>query len=159
MIVYHGGVDIIENPNVKFSKKYLDFGSGFYVTVYKEQAEKWAKRRGMRSKAKPIVNIYDLSEDLSMYNILNFKEDNELWLNFVCDCRRGSDMYKQYDAIIGSVADDDVFRTIDMYFKGLWDEKRTLDEIRYYKTNNQICLVNQDLINNELKFIKSYEVK
>ncbi|WP_346948184.1 DUF3990 domain-containing protein [Clostridium sp.] len=29
MIVYHGGTVKIENPNVKFSKKYLDFGCGF----------------------------------------------------------------------------------------------------------------------------------
>ena len=46
-----------------------------------------------------------------------------------------------------------------MYFKGLWDEERTLNEIRYYKMNNQICLINQTLIENELKYIKSYEVK
>ena len=62
----------------------------------------------------------------------------EIWLNFVCDCRRGKDVYKQYDIAIGSVADDDVFKSIDMYFKGLWDEERTLNEIRYYKMNNQI---------------------
>ncbi|MBB6622371.1 DUF3990 domain-containing protein [Clostridium gasigenes] len=42
MIVYHGCTEIIEDPNIKFSKKYLDFGCGFYVTTYKEQAEKWA---------------------------------------------------------------------------------------------------------------------
>ena len=35
MIVYHGGTAIIENPDVKFYKKYLDFGRGFYVTTYK----------------------------------------------------------------------------------------------------------------------------
>ncbi|MEG0671923.1 hypothetical protein [Clostridium sp.] len=46
-----------------------------------------------------------------------------------------------------------------MDFKGLWDEKRTLEKIRYYKMNNQICLVNQKLINQELKFVDSYEVK
>ncbi|KAI3344163.1 DUF3990 domain-containing protein [Clostridium botulinum] len=159
MIVYHGGIDIIEKPNIAFSKKYLDFGCGFYVTTYKEQAEKWAKRRGMRSKAKPIVNRYNLSDDLINYNIMNFKEDDELWLKFICNCRKGEEIYKEYDAIIGSVADDNVFKSVDMYFKGLWDEKRTLEEIKYYKMNNQICLVNQNLINNELKFIDSYEVK
>lgn len=158
MIVYHGGTSIIENPDVKFSKKYLDFGRGFYVTTYKEQAEKWAKRRSMRNREKAVVNIYELQDDLSNYNVINFKDD-EIWLNFVCDCRRGKDVYKQYDIAIGSVADDDVFKSIDMYFKGLWDEERTLNEIRYYKMNNQICLINQILIENELKYIKSYEVK
>lgn len=159
MIVYHGGTEKINNPNVGFSKKYLDFGRGFYITTYKAQAEKWAKRRAMRNKSKAIVNIYELPDQLNQYNIMNFKEDDKLWLNFVCDCRKGKEIYKQYDAVIGSVADDDVFKSIDMYFKGLWDEKRTLDEIRYYKMNNQICLINQELINNELKFIDSYEVE
>ena len=29
MIVYHGTTEIIEKPDVKHSKKYLDFGKGF----------------------------------------------------------------------------------------------------------------------------------
>lgn len=45
MKVYHGGTDIIKSPSVAFSKKYLDFGKGFYVTQFKEQAEKWALRQ------------------------------------------------------------------------------------------------------------------
>ena len=36
---------------------------------------------------------------------------------------------------------------------------RTLKEIRYYKMNNQICIISQKLIDNELKFLESYEVK
>lgn len=158
MIVYHGSTEIISNPKVEFSKKYLDFGRGFYLTTYKQQAEKWARRRSMRNKSRAVVNVYELVEVLNQYNIMNFKKDDDLWLNFVCDCRKGKDIYKQYDAVIGSVADDDVFRSIDMYFKGIWDEKRTLEEIRYYKMNNQICLISQKLIDNELKFIESYEV-
>ena len=45
MIVYHGSNQHVENPDVKHSLRNLDFGSGFYVTTVKEQAEKWAKRR------------------------------------------------------------------------------------------------------------------
>jgi hypothetical protein len=29
MIVYHGSTEIIKNPDVVHSKKYLDFGRGF----------------------------------------------------------------------------------------------------------------------------------
>lgn len=158
MIVYHGGTELIKNPDITFSKQYLDFGRGFYVTTYKEQAEKWAKRRSMRNRKSAVVNVYELPDNLNKYSIVNFKDD-EIWLNFVCDCRRGKEVYKQYDIAIGSVADDDVFKSIDMYFKGLWDEEKTLNEIRYYKMNNQICLISQKLINDELKFIESYEVK
>ena len=34
MIVCHGSSEKIEKPDVKFSKKYLDFGKGFYVTTF-----------------------------------------------------------------------------------------------------------------------------
>lgn len=37
MIVYHGTTMVLEKPNVVFSKDYLDFGKGFYVTMYREQ--------------------------------------------------------------------------------------------------------------------------
>ncbi|MBE5935493.1 MAG: DUF3990 domain-containing protein [Lachnospiraceae bacterium] len=61
--------------------------------------------------------------------------------------------------IIGNVADDDVFKTVDMYFKGIWEEDRAMQELKYYKKNDQICVVNQDVINTYLKFVKSYEVR
>ena len=32
MIVYHGATDIIKKPDVFHSKRYLDFGKGFYIT-------------------------------------------------------------------------------------------------------------------------------
>ena len=40
--------------------------------------------------------------------------------------------------IIENVANDDVFKTVDMYFRGLWDKNRTIEELRYYKMNDQI---------------------
>lgn len=39
MKVFHGGISAIEKPEASFSKRYLDFGKGFYVTTYKQQAE------------------------------------------------------------------------------------------------------------------------
>lgn len=139
------------------SKDYLDFGKGFYVTSYKEQAENWAVRKAMRKNSKGIVNIYELDDDLSNLNVLKFSDDN-IWLEFVCNCRNGSDEYKAYDIIIGDVANDKVFRVVEMYFKGIWDKKRTLEELKYYKRNNQICIVNQDALNKKLRYIESCEV-
>lgn len=40
MIVFHGTTEVIEKPDVLHSKSFLDFGTGFYLTTYKEQAEK-----------------------------------------------------------------------------------------------------------------------
>ena len=40
MLVFHGSISKIEFPNVSFSKKYLDFGKGFYLTTFQKQAIK-----------------------------------------------------------------------------------------------------------------------
>ncbi len=34
------------------------------------------------------------------------------YLDFVCECWKGSEIYKDYDIIIGTVADDDVFKSV-----------------------------------------------
>lgn len=159
MIVYHETTDVIENPDVEHSKRYLDFGKGFYLTSFEEQAKKWAMRKGLRQEKKAVVNIYELREDLTNYRVLTFDKENEQWLDFVCACRKGEELNQSYDIIIGSVADDDVFKTVDMYFRGLWDKKKVLSELRYYKMNDQICIVNQKTLDEVLKFKKSYEVK
>lgn len=158
MIVYHGSTTVIEHPDINHSKKYLDFGQGFYVTTYEEQAKNWAIRKALRSNLKPIVNVYDLDDDWNDLNVLKFNED-ENWLKFVCECRKGSEIYKDYNIIIGNVADDKVFRVIEMYLKGLWDVNKTLEELHYYKLNNQICVISQDVLDKKIRFIKSYEVE
>ena len=158
MIVYHGTTKVIKTPDVNHSKKYLDFGKGFYLTTYDEQAKKWAIRKAMRQEKQAIVNVYEMKDDLKDYAVLSFEEENEKWLEFVCACRRGETLNKDYDIIIGNVADDDVFKTIDMYFRGLWNKTKVLEELRYYKMNDQICIVNQKTIQEVLKFVESYEV-
>lgn len=159
MIVYHGTTETIERPDVKHSKRFLDFGKGFYLTTFEEQAKKWAIRKGMRQEKTAIVNIYNMDENWDDFRVLSFEKENEKWLEFVCACRKGEPLNAEYDIIIGNVADDDVFKTVDMYFRGLWDKKKVLEELRYYKMNNQICIVNQKTLDQVLTFQKSYEVK
>ena len=43
LTLYHGSTTIVEQPFVKVGRLNLDFGRGFYLTKYKEQAEVWAK--------------------------------------------------------------------------------------------------------------------
>lgn len=86
MIVYHGSSIEVKEPDIAFSKNYLDFGRGFYLTTFKEQAEKWALRKAIRQKGKAIVNVYELIDDFTNFQILKFNGENEQWLDFVCDC-------------------------------------------------------------------------
>lgn len=100
-----------------------------------------------------------MSESFEPLKGLNFDSADEKWLDFVCACRRGENLNQTFDIICGNVADDDVFKTIDMYFRGLWDKEKTLAELRYFQQNNQICFVTQLAIDSLLKFNRSYEVK
>ena len=158
MIVYHGSSLEVKKPEISYSKAFLDFGKGFYATTFQSQAEKWALRKTIRQGKSAIVSVYDMQENLEKYKVLYFESENEKWLDFVCECRKGKELNQEYDIIIGNVADDDVFKTVDMYFRGLWDKKKALEELKYYKMNDQICIVNQNTLNKVLSFQKSYQV-
>jgi len=157
MLVYHGSNTQVSEPDVNHSQKYLDFGKGFYVTIFKEQALKWAKRKALRYGGEAIVNVYEIPDEMIGERIKNFINDDEHWLDFICDCRKGK-IQQEYDIVIGNVADDDVFKSVDMYFRGLWDRTKTLEEIRYYKKNNQIAFLTQEAIDDNLRFKESYGV-
>ena len=158
MILYHGSNIEVSNPDILHSQKCLDFGAGFYVTSVKEQAIRWAKRKALlQGNESGIVSLYEFSEDAN-YIIKDFGDDLETWIDFVCDCRNGSDCYKKYDLIKGKVANDKVFRVVDMYKKGIWDKKRTLDEIKVYDTYDQFAFISQQAIDSMLTFKGILEV-
>ena len=53
-------------------------------------------------------------------------------------CRSGKDN-TNYDIIIGGVANDKVFNTIELFFDGLINKNEAIDRLRYEKPNLQIC--------------------
>ena len=158
MILYHGSDIIVKNPDILHSQICLDFGSGFYVTSVKEQAERWAKRKGLlQGNEKGIVSIYEYTED-NNFKIKDFADDLETWIDFVCDCRNGSNSYKKYDLIKGKVANDKVFRVVDMYKQGIWEKERTIREIKVYETYDQFAFVTQKSIDSMLVYKGCFEV-
>lgn len=48
-----------------------------------------------------------------------FSSPNEEWLDFVSSNRNGTYDKEKYDLIIGAVANDDVYRTLQVYSSGL----------------------------------------
>lgn len=83
MTVYHGGYMPVKVPKIIVWRNTKDFGTGFYCTLIKEQAQRWAKRYDTK-----IVSIYDvrINSDLK---IKEFKEMTDEWLDFIIDCRSG----------------------------------------------------------------------
>ena len=161
MIVYHGSTVEIKSPDLSHTKRFLDFGPAFYVTSFSEQAEHWARRKHSRaqSSSAPVVNVYELDDDLSAFSVLRFGGVDEAWLDFVCDCRDGKDVYSPYDAIIGRVADDDVFRTIQSYRQGDITKARAIELLRFARPNDQLALRTDRIVSAKLRFVRSYQIE
>ena len=152
MLVYHSSDQCFTKPDVEHSRDALDFGKGFYVTRLKEQAEKYANRF-LRAGKDAYLHIFEFAPDSDM-RIKIFDSYNEEWLDFVCSCRKGYDVYKQYDIIEGGVANDKVFQTVDLYMAGIYNKEQALQNLAYEMPNNQLCFINNNAIDKCLKFIE-----
>lgn len=160
MIVFHGSIEIVKSPDVLHSYRSLDFGKGFYVTTVEEQAVRWARRKAdLLEKGTAIVNRYQMSEELGDLKLKTFSEDLMEWIDFVCKCRNGEIDYQKFDVISGKVANDKVFRVVDLYRTGIWDKQRALKEIRAYPNYDQIAFITQKAIDKLLVFDSFAEVK
>ena len=158
MIVYHGSSEVVRQPDTLHSYRALDFGKGFYVTTVREQAERWARRKADLFGGTPVVSRYRMRDDLSQFRVKRFPDDLMEWIEFVCDCRDVKPTYQQYDIIIGKVANDKVFRVVDMYHSGIWDKERALQEIRAYPNYDQIAFITQSAIDALLQYDGCLEV-
>lgn len=156
MKVYHSSTQRIENPDTFHSRDYLDFGKGFYVTTIEEQAVKYAERF-IRRGLDAWLNVYELSDDVFRFKTLTLKSYDESWLDFITSCRTGNDR-SEYDIITGGIANDKIFRTIDLYFAGDINKDEVLKRLAYEKPNNQICIRSQQVIDNCLTFIESIKI-
>ena len=138
MKVYHGSWLEISNPDLEHSRIDVDFGKGFYTTPIRDQAVKWCgkfKRRGKEG----IVSVYDFDEGTCQdLKILKFESYSEEWLDFILRCRRKMDG-SDYDIVMGGVANDKVFNTVELYFDQLIDKQEAINRLRYEKPNMQIC--------------------
>ena len=158
MRVYHGSNIAVQSPKVTYSATCLDFGQGFYLTTVQQQAERWARRKAnLKGSPQGIVNVFEFTHT-SRLRTLNFADDLDAWIDFVCACRDGGEAFRNYDVIMGKVADDKVFRVVDLYKRGIWDRARAIQEMRVYPSYDQIALISQQTIDEQLTYIQSYEV-
>lgn len=138
MKVYHGSWIEVSVPDLKHSRTDVDFGKGFYVTPIREQAVKWCGRFKRRGK-QGIVTSYIFDDcAIQNLNVLKFDSYSEECLDFILNCRREKDS-SDYDIVMGGVANDKVFNTVELYFDHLIDKKEAINRLKYEKPNMQIC--------------------
>jgi len=155
MILYHGSYLTIEKPDISFSRGNVDFGRGFYVTPIKKQAESWSERF-RRNYGKGVLSVYEIDERIFRQNllVLEFTDYSDEWLEHIVACRRGETV-GEYDVVIGGVANDRVFDTIQLYLDGLVPKEEAIKRLRYEKPNIQYCFRRQAVINEYLRFVSS----
>jgi hypothetical protein len=157
MKLYHASTCVVEKPDVLHSRDKLDFGMGFYLTAIREQAEQYAKRFTRRGK-EAFINEYELDDETPGFNIKSFPSYDEEWLDYVAVCRNGGMPQPLYDGVSGGVANDKVFNTVDLYFAGVISKDEALGRLKYEKPNHQLCILNGQMLNGHLHFVKAEKV-
>ena len=156
MILYHGSFIAIPVPDLVHSRENVDFGKGFYTTPLYEQAVKWCGKFKRQGEA-GIVSKYHFDENtMEFLKIKEFSSYSEDWLDFILMCRRGKDE-TDYDIVVGGVANDKVFNTVELFFDGLIDKQEAIKRLKYEKPNLQICFRTGAALQ-KLRFERSEEV-
>ena len=152
LICYHGSDTVVDAPKILDPKRPLDFGGGFYVTTSEAQAKALAVKVAYRNNTNHrCVNRYDfdLAKAKEELTVIHFESANEEWLDFVCSNRSGR-YTGEYDAVIGPVADDRVYRVVVEYENGDLDKETALKNLKTEELCDQILFHTED----SLRFLK-----
>lgn len=156
MKLYHGSLEIVQEPRIIKPTRTLDYGTGFYTTTSYEQAEQWVRRRMTAQANVGYINVYEMDNaSMSEMNILWFDEPTEEWVDFVMSNRTSRNFEHNNDLVYGPVANDRVYAAFALYESELLDKEGLIKELKTYK------LVDQMLFHTDksLKYLKYIEVK
>jgi hypothetical protein len=149
----------VEKPRLIEQTRGLDFGAGFYMTTNEEQAKRFADAVVKRRKTGlPTASVYEYDEATAKetLDIAVFPEANAEWLEFVRDNRLKSYTGKRYDIVLGPVANDRVFPTIQALVIGQFTVEAALVALKPFKLFNQYCFTTERAMS-LLSFVESIE--
>lgn len=149
MTVYHGSYVTVKIPKIIKEKNTKDFGPGFYCTIIREQAERWAKRYDH-----PIVNTYTVRMNSNL-KTLEFKEMTEEWLDFIIDCR--NHISHNYDIVIGAMANDQIYNYIADYIDGIITREQFWSLAKFKYPTHQISFCSPESLKC-LEFVSGKEL-
>lgn len=149
MLIYHGSYTEVREPKIVVGRNTKDFGTGFYCTVIKEQAQRWARRYDT-----PTVNIYSSLIDEKL-DILEFKTMTDAWLDFIIACRSGKP--HSHDIVIGAMANDQIYNFISDYMDGILTREQFWVLAKFKYPTHQINFCTDHALQC-LTFVKSEKV-
>ena len=142
MKLYHGSYTKIDEIDLSKAKPYKDFGRGFYLTKYYEQAKFWAARLGKEHGTEGVVTEFEFDEyaykDDSL-SVSTFDNYNEQWFDFIILNRNNKEKMHDYDIVEGPVADDKVQNRIIDYLNEVITKATFLEELKWHEETHQIC--------------------
>ena len=144
MKVYHGSDLKIETIDLSKCRIGTDFGRGFYVTKFLNQAEDIAARIASWHDTMPVITEFEFNEyafEDKDFSVLRFDGYTDEWLDFIVKNRASiaSKPMHDYDIVEGPVANDDVAARIYDYLNGDVTKAEFIEELRFKKPMHQIC--------------------
>ena len=149
-VVYHGGPLAVEHPEIRKAKYFKDFGFGFYCTMLREQAVRWATRYADSGW----LSYYDYLPTSELKTLV-FPEMSDRWLDFVVDCRSGK--AHDYDIVEGPMADDAIYNYVQDFIDGKISRAAFWELAKFRYPTHQVSF-HTSLALATLKFMKSEEV-
>lgn len=142
MILYHGTNVDFDKVDIKKTKRYKDFGQGFYLTDIKSQAAEMAEKKAVLFGGEPVVQEYEFDErmlDSLDYKVLQFDAVCAEWAEFIYKNRSRSNppFVHDYDIVVGPIADDGVAYLLGRYEEGSFTIDELAEELKFKRLNNQ----------------------
>jgi hypothetical protein len=159
MLLYHGSIELVSNPEIRISNRTLDYGFGFYTTSSYKQAEDWVKRKLSDAIQVGVVNVYEFDESyLNKLNSLLFYKPTEEWVDFVMKNRTDIDFDHGYDIVYGPVANDKVYASFALSEAGIIDKTTLIKDLKTYKLVDQYLFHTAESLKT-IKFLEAKEVR
>jgi hypothetical protein len=157
MKLYHASDMEVIRPKIMKQRATLDFGTGFYTTSNKKQAEDFAIKVYNRQAKRgiPTVNVYEFNDSALKLKTLRFKSPSYKWFDFVIHNRKYGRLENDYDLIAGPIANDNVFFVIALYERGQETKAGAIRRFKVRKLFDQYLFCNERALS-ALTFIKSY---
>lgn len=149
MILFHGSNVEIDSVDLSRSRKFKDFGQGFYLTSMLDQAKKMAARTSKFYGGAPVVTSFEVPDNILHMpglNIKTFEALSEEWAVFIINNR---DRYFEdissvmcntdckYDIVYGPVGDDDITMLLRQYTRGYISPEALRDGLAFKRASDQ----------------------
>lgn len=147
MILFHGGLSVVEEPRIMNRASYrpLDFGTGFYTTTSYDQASRWVWNRLAHDPSARAGYVTSYEFDETAFASAGLKQldfpGNPVtveWFRFIMRNRKQRNPEHGYDIVTGPVANDRVYTVILQYEAGFLTEEEAVARLKPYRLAGQV---------------------